>query len=333
MTSTVGPGHLADGRVHRPRLLRRDPGGDLRRPARRPVHRPADAHRAGRHRLRRRPVARRHAATSCCCRPPSTSASTMAQRRLRPRRALPDARLRHERSRPRHEQLDVRSVRVSRRSRSIAARCSTPRRWSGSATGAATRTSTATAFRYRTLPGTGMPAYFTRGTGHNEKAHYSERPDDYVNNVDRLTRKFETARDARAARRSSTCARRARSASSPTARRTGRSRRAAISWSREAGLETDYLRLRAYPFTQAVGDVHRRPRPRLRRRAEPRRADARPAAAGAERRAHRQAAQRAALQRPAARRAHGDRRHPRAGRRRTPPSAPTSAKHGALGGE
>ena len=49
---------------------------------------------------------------------------------------------------------------------------------------------------YRTLPGTNHPAaaYFTRGSGHNEKAQYSERPDDYVNNLDRLTRKFETAR-------------------------------------------------------------------------------------------------------------------------------------------
>ena len=47
---------------------------------------------------------------------------------------------------------------------------------------------------YRTIPGTGTPAYFTRGSGHNEKGQYSERPDDYVENVDRLARKFETAR-------------------------------------------------------------------------------------------------------------------------------------------
>ncbi len=47
---------------------------------------------------------------------------------------------------------------------------------------------------YRTIPGDGMPAFFTRGSGHNAKAQYSERPDDYVNNVDRLSRKFETAR-------------------------------------------------------------------------------------------------------------------------------------------
>jgi 2-oxoglutarate ferredoxin oxidoreductase subunit alpha len=50
---------------------------------------------------------------------------------------------------------------------------------------------------YRTLPGTNHPAagYFTRGSGHNEKAIYSERDQDYVNNMDRLTRKFDTARN------------------------------------------------------------------------------------------------------------------------------------------
>ncbi len=47
---------------------------------------------------------------------------------------------------------------------------------------------------YRTIPGDGMPVYFTRGSGHNAKGQYSERPDDYVDNMDRLARKFETAR-------------------------------------------------------------------------------------------------------------------------------------------
>jgi 2-oxoglutarate/2-oxoacid ferredoxin oxidoreductase subunit alpha len=47
---------------------------------------------------------------------------------------------------------------------------------------------------YRTIPGDGLPAYFTRGSGHNAKGQYSERPDDYVENMDRLARKFETAR-------------------------------------------------------------------------------------------------------------------------------------------
>ncbi len=49
---------------------------------------------------------------------------------------------------------------------------------------------------YRTLPGTDHPlaAYFTRGTGHNEHAVYSERPDDYLQNAERLRRKHDTAR-------------------------------------------------------------------------------------------------------------------------------------------
>ena len=49
---------------------------------------------------------------------------------------------------------------------------------------------------YRTIPGTEHPlaAYFTRGTGHNEKSGYSERPDDWKRNLDRLATKFETAR-------------------------------------------------------------------------------------------------------------------------------------------
>jgi 2-oxoglutarate ferredoxin oxidoreductase subunit alpha len=47
---------------------------------------------------------------------------------------------------------------------------------------------------YRTIPGDGMPPYFARGSGHNAKGQYSERPDDYVENMDRLNRKFETAR-------------------------------------------------------------------------------------------------------------------------------------------
>lgn len=49
---------------------------------------------------------------------------------------------------------------------------------------------------YRTLPGTPHPlaAYFTRGSGHTEKATYTERPEDYINLMDRLNRKFDTAR-------------------------------------------------------------------------------------------------------------------------------------------
>lgn len=52
------------------------------------------------------------------------------------------------------------------------------------------------AIPWRTLPGTEHPlaGYFTRGSGHNDLARYSERPEDYVALVDRLARKVETAR-------------------------------------------------------------------------------------------------------------------------------------------
>jgi len=51
------------------------------------------------------------------------------------------------------------------------------------------------AIPYRTLPGDdSVPAYFTRGSGHDAMARYSERPEDYKATVDRLARKYETAK-------------------------------------------------------------------------------------------------------------------------------------------
>jgi 2-oxoglutarate ferredoxin oxidoreductase subunit alpha len=52
------------------------------------------------------------------------------------------------------------------------------------------------AIPYRTAPGTNHPlaAYFTRGSGHNERAAYTERPEDYINLMERLLRKFYTAK-------------------------------------------------------------------------------------------------------------------------------------------
>ncbi|MEJ2289572.1 MAG: 2-oxoacid:acceptor oxidoreductase family protein, partial [Deinococcales bacterium] len=49
---------------------------------------------------------------------------------------------------------------------------------------------------FRTLPGNpnALSAYFARGTGHNDAALYSERPEDWTDNMDRLVRKFDTAR-------------------------------------------------------------------------------------------------------------------------------------------
>lgn len=49
---------------------------------------------------------------------------------------------------------------------------------------------------YRTLPGNENPlgTWFARGTGHDENAVYSESPDAWLQNMERLQRKFDTAR-------------------------------------------------------------------------------------------------------------------------------------------
>lgn len=49
---------------------------------------------------------------------------------------------------------------------------------------------------YRTLPGNEHPlsVWFARGTGHDENAVYSERSDVWLHNMERLNRKFDTAR-------------------------------------------------------------------------------------------------------------------------------------------
>jgi len=113
---------------------------------------------------------------------------------------------------------------------------------------------------YRTVPGDGMPAFFTRGSGHNAKAQYSERPDDYVDNVDRLNRKFETARQYVPA---------------PVIDRKKDAKIGIIGYGtshwaigesrdqlrEEMKVETSYLRVRAYPFTEDLGafiDAHDR---------------------------------------------------------------------------
>jgi 2-oxoglutarate ferredoxin oxidoreductase subunit alpha len=52
------------------------------------------------------------------------------------------------------------------------------------------------AIPYRTIPGTHptLGSYFTRGTSHDEYAKYSESGEVYLRNVDRLARKWETAK-------------------------------------------------------------------------------------------------------------------------------------------
>jgi 2-oxoglutarate ferredoxin oxidoreductase subunit alpha len=48
----------------------------------------------------------------------------------------------------------------------------------------------------RTVPGTRSPAaqWLARGSGHNFKGQYTEKPDEYLQVVDRLKKKFETAK-------------------------------------------------------------------------------------------------------------------------------------------
>jgi len=106
---------------------------------------------------------------------------------------------------------------------------------------------------YRTVPGDGMPGYFARGSGHNEKAGYSEREDDYANNLTRLNRKFETAR-ALVPRPEVEFV----DGASVGIIAFGTTHWAIVE-SRdqlrtEEGLDTSYLRLRAFPFGQEVWD-------------------------------------------------------------------------------
>jgi len=113
---------------------------------------------------------------------------------------------------------------------------------------------------YRTVPGDGMPSYFTRGSGHNAKGQYSERPDDYVENMDRLNRKFETAR---------------KHVPKPVIDQNAKAQIGFIAYGTseyatqesrdqlrvETKVETSYFRLRAYPFTEDLAafiDAHER---------------------------------------------------------------------------
>ena len=168
---------------------------------------------------------------------------------------------------------------------------------------------------YRTVPGDGGPAFFTRGSGHNEKALYSERADDYTNNLDRLVEEVRYGADAGAEARRRHGRPRAASASSPTARRTGRSSRSRDQLKNEQKLNTSYFRLRGYPFIEGDLRLHRRARPCLRRRSESRRPDVVAAQDGMQRRSRSPSCAASALLRAADRRPVGDDRIAEAGRR------------------
>ena len=101
-------------------------------------------------------------------------------------------------------------------------------------------------------------AYFTRGSGHNEKAQYTEREDDYVNNMDRLAHKFETMRQHRSGAGGHDQPEGRRSASSPPALRDYAVRESCDQFRDEYEIEASYLRLQAYPFTAELLDFIRR---------------------------------------------------------------------------
>lgn len=105
---------------------------------------------------------------------------------------------------------------------------------------------------FRTLPGTAHAnaGYFTRGSGHDEDARYSERPEVYQRNLDRVARKHETARDF---------------VPKPIIEEDGNpvailaygtTHHAVVEardiLSDEAGLHIDYMRVRALPFSPEV---------------------------------------------------------------------------------
>src|SRR6266702_3386784 len=111
------------------------------------------------------------------------------------------------------------------------------------------------AIGWRTLPGTPHPkaAYFTRGSGHNDAAGYTEKPDEYQHVMERLARKFENARKVVPA---------------PIAVKDGTSKIGLLAFGssdfavresldqikKELGKDVDYMRIRAYPFAHEIHD-------------------------------------------------------------------------------
>lgn len=105
---------------------------------------------------------------------------------------------------------------------------------------------------YRTRPGdhpTG--GYFTRGTGHNPYGKYSEKPEDYVENMERFAQKLSHA---------------AESVPQPVVSKAAEPTnfavisvgscdlgvREGLEWLSADGMHFDYMRIRAFPFGKAV---------------------------------------------------------------------------------
>ncbi|KXK12067.1 MAG: 2-oxoglutarate ferredoxin oxidoreductase subunit alpha [Chloroflexi bacterium OLB14] len=108
---------------------------------------------------------------------------------------------------------------------------------------------------YRTIPGNKHPAsaYFTRGTGHDEYAKYTEDSATYIRNMERLKKKYQNAKNF---------------VPTPILRETKGATLGIIAFgstenaileaqhllAKEDGIKTDFLRLRAIPFADEVGE-------------------------------------------------------------------------------
>src|SRR6185295_3535708 len=111
------------------------------------------------------------------------------------------------------------------------------------------------AIPYRTLPGThpNKGAFFTRGTSRTRYARYSEEGVDYVDNMQRLLKKFETAKSLVPAPVEQKAERPTRygviyfGSTTP-------SMHEAIEGLASEGIHLDMLRIRAFPFADAVAD-------------------------------------------------------------------------------
>ena len=108
---------------------------------------------------------------------------------------------------------------------------------------------------FRTLPGThpSRGAYFTRGTTKDRYARYSERGPDYVDNMQRLLRKFETAKTLLPAPLLYPAAKPARfgaifyGSTSPAMQE-------ALDVLAERGIHVNALRVRGFPFHNEIAD-------------------------------------------------------------------------------
>jgi 2-oxoglutarate ferredoxin oxidoreductase subunit alpha len=108
---------------------------------------------------------------------------------------------------------------------------------------------------YRTYPGThpARGSFFTRGTTKDRYARYSEAGPDYMDNMQRLLRKFETAKDLLPKPE-------LRKALQPTRLgvihygSTSPAMQEALDLLEQQGLHIDALRVRAFPFGEEVAD-------------------------------------------------------------------------------